>query len=31
LGVIASEKRQFGSTVEFEGDNRVILDLGGNK
>jgi mRNA interferase HigB len=24
-------KRQFGSTVDFVGDNRVIFDLGGNK
>ena len=24
-------KRQFGPTVDFVGDNRVIFDLGGNK
>jgi mRNA interferase HigB len=24
-------KRQFGITVDFVGDNRVIFDLGGNK
>jgi mRNA interferase HigB len=24
-------KRQFGSSVDFVGDNRVIFDLGGNK
>jgi mRNA interferase HigB len=24
-------KRQFGGTVDFVGDNRVIFDLGGNK
>jgi mRNA interferase HigB len=24
-------KRQFGATVDFVGDNRVIFDLGGNK
>ena len=24
-------KRQFGGTVDFAGDNRVIFDLGGNK
>src|SRR5882724_10667609 len=24
-------KRQFGRTVDFVGDNRVIFDLGGNK
>ena len=24
-------KRQFGNTVDFVGDNRVIFDLGGNK
>jgi mRNA interferase HigB len=24
-------KRQFGTTVDFVGDNRVIFDLGGNK
>lgn len=24
-------KRQFGSTVDFVGDNRLIFDLGGNK
>src|SRR6266581_9665305 len=24
-------KRQFGSTVDFIGDNRIIFDLGGNK
>ena len=24
-------KRQFGSTVDFVGDNRVIFDLGGNR
>jgi mRNA interferase HigB len=24
-------KRQFGRTVDFIGDNRVIFDLGGNK
>jgi mRNA interferase HigB len=24
-------KRQFGSTVDFVGDNRIIFDLGGNK
>jgi mRNA interferase HigB len=27
----AEVKRQFGSTVDFVGDNRVIFDLGGNK
>ena len=27
----AEIKRQFGATVDFVGDNRVILDLGGNK
>src|SRR5258708_37913946 len=27
----AAIKRQFGSTVDFVGDNRVIFDLGGNK
>ena len=27
----AELKRQFGSTVDFVGDNRVIFDLGGNK
>ena len=27
----AEIKRQFGSTVDFVGDNRVIFDLGGNK
>jgi mRNA interferase HigB len=27
----ADIKRQFGSTVDFVGDNRVIFDLGGNK
>jgi len=27
----AEIKRQFGSTVDFAGDNRVIFDLGGNK
>ncbi len=26
----AEIKRQFGSTVDFVGDNRVIFDLGGN-
>jgi mRNA interferase HigB len=24
-------KRQFGTTVDFVGDNRIIFDLGGNK
>jgi mRNA-degrading endonuclease HigB of HigAB toxin-antitoxin module len=24
-------KRQFGTTVDFVGDNRLIFDLGGNK
>src|SRR5215813_8787936 len=24
-------KRQFGTTVDFVGDNRVVFDLGGNK
>jgi mRNA interferase HigB len=24
-------KRQFGATVDFVGDNRLIFDLGGNK
>jgi mRNA interferase HigB len=27
----AEVKRQFGATVDFVGDNRVIFDLGGNK
>jgi len=27
----AEIKRQFGTTVDFVGDNRVIFDLGGNK
>jgi mRNA interferase HigB len=27
----ADVKREFGSTVDFVGDNRVIFDLGGNK
>ena len=27
----ADVKRQFGSTVDFVGDNRIIFDLGGNK
>jgi len=27
----AAIKRQFGGTVDFVGDNRVIFDLGGNK
>ena len=27
----AQIKRQFGITVDFVGDNRVIFDLGGNK
>jgi mRNA interferase HigB len=27
----ADIKRQFGATVDFVGDNRVIFDLGGNK
>jgi len=27
----ADVKRQFGATVDFVGDNRVIFDLGGNK
>jgi mRNA interferase HigB len=27
----ADIKRQFGTTVDFVGDNRVIFDLGGNK
>ncbi|TWB41702.1 type II toxin-antitoxin system HigB family toxin [Nitrospirillum pindoramense] len=27
----ADIKAQFGSTVDFVGDNRVIFDLGGNK
>src|SRR5437867_12410092 len=29
--VVSKIKRQFGSTVDFVGDNRVIFDLGGNK
>ena len=28
---IAEIKRQFGGTVDFVADNRVIFDLGGNK
>ena len=24
-------KRQFGTTVDFVGDNRLVFDLGGNK
>ncbi len=24
-------KRQFGTTVDFVGDNRIVFDLGGNK
>ena len=31
LGSPAEIKRQFGATVDFVGDNRVIFDLGGNK
>jgi mRNA interferase HigB len=27
----AEIKRQFGRTIDFVGDNRVIFDLGGNK
>ena len=27
----AEIKRQFGGTVDFVGDNRIIFDLGGNK
>lgn len=27
----AEIKREFGSTVDFVGDNRVIFDIGGNK
>jgi mRNA interferase HigB len=27
----ADVKRQFGTTVDFVGDNRLIFDLGGNK
>ena len=27
----AEIKRQFGGTVDFVGDNRMIFDLGGNK
>src|ERR1700741_3374670 len=27
----AGIKRQFGTTVDFVGDNRVVFDLGGNK
>ena len=27
----ADVKRQFGTTVDFVGDNRVIFDVGGNK
>jgi mRNA interferase HigB len=27
----ADVKREFGSTVDFVGDNRIIFDLGGNK
>jgi mRNA interferase HigB len=27
----ADVKRQFGTTVDFVGDNRVVFDLGGNK
>jgi mRNA interferase HigB len=27
----ADVKRQFGASVDFVGDNRVIFDLGGNK
>jgi len=27
----ADIKRQFGASVDFVGDNRVIFDLGGNK
>jgi mRNA interferase HigB len=27
----AEIKRQFGTTVDFVGDNRIIFDLGGNK
>ena len=27
----ADIKRQFGSTADFVGDNRIIFDLGGNK
>jgi mRNA interferase HigB len=29
--VPADVKRQFGTTVDFVGDNRLIFDLGGNK
>lgn len=31
LPPLDSIKRQFGGTVDFVGDNRVIFDLGGNK
>jgi len=27
----ADVKRQFGATVDFVGDNRLVFDLGGNK
>lgn len=27
----ADVKRQFGTTVDFVGDNRMVFDLGGNK
>lgn len=27
----AEVKRQFGATVDFVGDNRLVFDLGGNK
>ncbi|HTR85645.1 MAG TPA: type II toxin-antitoxin system HigB family toxin [Reyranella sp.] len=27
----ADVKRQFGTTVDFVGDNRIVFDLGGNK
>lgn len=27
----ADVKRQFGSTVDFVGDNRIVFDIGGNK
>ena len=27
----ADAKRQFGTAIDFVGDNRIIFDLGGNK
>lgn len=27
----ADVKRQFGTTVDFVGDNRIVFDVGGNK